>query len=186
MTKNQVKLGQVKGIPAVIFSATFGKHMEYGDQKGTSHSGLHIIEQFKKSSNSQKLAAGDIQTDREYQGTLNERATTVEITAVDLRAKTFIASVNIYSSAKVSTFFPVGTTLEKAKEYIREAWKDHCTYGSSQYGGGDVDIYKQMRDSFALKWVGMATIESQQIWVGSGFVGPNVDTAFPAVNNKFK
>ncbi len=55
---------------------------------------------------------------------------TVTIKSVDLRANTFVADVNIYGTAKESTFFPVGTTLDKAKEYIKAAWKDACTYGS--------------------------------------------------------
>ncbi len=185
MRKDEVKLGNVHGIPDVVFSPTFGDHMKFGDKKGTSHSGLHLIGEFKKTANNQTLAAADIQKDKNYAGKLDTRATSVDIAEVDLRAKTFKASVNIYGTAKVSTFFPVGTTLDKAKEYIRAAWKDHCTYGSSDYGGGDVDIYKQMRAAFGLQWVGQATISGQQIWVGSNLAGPNVDTAFAAVNNKF-
>ena len=137
--------------------------MKFGNNRGTSHSGLHLIDEFKKNVSNAALNAGDITTGQSFAGTLNGRATTVTITDVDLRAKTFKASVNIYGTAKISTFFPVGTSLAQAKEYIKAAWNDHCTYGCSTYGGGDMDIYNQMRNAFGLNWVGMAKMGLQDI-----------------------
>lgn len=184
MRKNEVKLSNLKPTPPVIFSGTFDAHMTLGDKKGASHSGLHLIGEFRKTEPAEALKAADIKKDATFAGRLNDRATTVTITEVDARTKTFKASVNIYGEAKVSTFFPVGTTLATAKDYIRAAWRDACIYGSSSYGGGDVDIYKDMRKAFGLNWVGMATMDSQETWVGCAHSG-TVDTAFPAVNNKF-
>lgn len=180
---NKVGIAPNKAIPNLVFSGTFDKHMASGDKKGTTHSGLHLISGFVKDSGG-KLASGDLKVNESYTGRLDDRAATVTIKSIDLRASTFVAEVDIYGTGKESTFFPVGTTLEKAKEYIKAAWKDACTYGSSEYGGGDVDIYKDMRKAFGLNWVGMATISSQEIWIGCQHSGP-VDTAFPAVNNKF-
>ncbi len=188
MRKDQVNALKVgiapnKAIPSLIFSGTFDNHMVSGDKKGTTHSGLHLISGFVKDDDS-ALKAADIKANSSYTGRLDDHATTITIKSVDLRANTFVADVNIYGTAKESTFFPMGTTLDKAKEYIKAAWKDACTYGSSAYGGGDVDIYKQMRTAFGLNWVGLASISSQEIWVGCAHSG-SVDTAFPAVNNKF-
>jgi hypothetical protein len=188
MRKDEVKLSKVgvapnPVIPAVIFSGTFDNHMVSGDKRGTSHSGLHLISGFRKNAGG-ALTAADIVAGNSFDGRLDDRATNVVIRSVDLRVKTFIADVNIYGTAKQSSFFPVGTTIDTAKGYIRAAWKDACTYGSATYGGGDVEIYKQMRTSSGLNWVGMATISSQEIWIGCAHSGP-VDTAFPAVNNKF-
>jgi hypothetical protein len=166
---NKVGIAPNTPIPALFFSGTFDNHLVSGDKKGTSHSGLHLISGFRKDS---------------YTGRLDDRATTVTIKSVDLRAKTFVADVNIYGTAKESTFFPVGATLDAAKGYIKAAWKDACTYGSAAYGGGDVEVYKQMRSAFGLNWVGMATISSQEIRIGCAHSG-SVDTTFPAVNNKF-
>jgi hypothetical protein len=184
MKKGDVKLSQVKNIPTLIYKATYDEHMRFGDKKGGVHSGLHLIGEFTDNATGRALKASDIVKDRVYAGRLNDRATTVTITEVDLRAQTFKASVDIYGTAKISTFFPVGTTLALAKKYSEEAWKDHCTYGSSDYGGGDVDIYKQLRKAFGLNWVGMAKIGTQEIWVGSEHSG-SVEASFPAVNNKF-
>jgi len=180
---NKVGVAPNKAIPTLIFSGTFDNHMLYGDKKGGTHSGLHLISAFVKDEGG-ALKSADIVANKSFTGRLNDKATTVTIRSVDLRVSTFAADVNIYGTAKESTFFPVDTTLDKAKEYIKAAWKDACTYGSSAYGGGDVDIYKDMRKAFGLNWVGMATISSQEIWVGCAHSG-SVDTAFPAVNNKF-
>lgn len=189
MKKSEVKLGQVgkapnPAIPAVVFSGTFDNHMQHGDQRGQSHSGLHLIGDFTKA-NGQILTAQDIVAGNAFAGgRLNGHAATVTIGEVDLRSKTFTADVNIYNHPKTSTFFPVGTSLANAKDYIRAAWRDYCTYGTAAYGGGVVDIYKDMKNAFGLNWVGMATIGGQEIWIGCAHAG-SVDTAFPAVNNKF-
>lgn len=184
MRKDQVKLSKIKAIPALIFKPTFDNHMKLGDKSGSTHAGLHVIGEFTKD-NGQTLAVRDIVRGASYQGSLSNRQTTVTIKDVDLRAKTFLADVNIYGNIKSSTFFPIGTTLVQAKNFIREAWKDHCIYGSSEYGGGDVEIYNQMRTRFRLNWVGTTKINGQKIWVGSQLQRP-VPTAFPAVNNKFR
>jgi hypothetical protein len=180
---NKVGIAPNTPIPALFFSGTFDNHLVSGDKKGTSHSGLHLISGFRKDAGG-ALTAADIVANESYTGRLDDRATTVTIKSVDLRAKTFVADVNIYGTAKESTFFPVGATLDAAKGYIKAAWKDACTYGSAAYGGGDVEVYKQMRSAFGLNWVGMATISSQEIRIGCAHSG-SVDTTFPAVNNKF-
>ncbi len=182
MRKDEVKISQVK-VPAIIFGPSFDNHMKFGDKSGQSHTGLHILFEFTKTGG-QRLSGSDIKRNAQIAGTLNGKSTTGTIKEVDIRAKTFKAEINIYGKIKVSTFFPIGTTLGQAKNYIREAWKDHCTYGSARYGGGDVDIYKQMRTRYNLNWVGMATIAFQQIWIGSAQSGTLV-TAIPAVNNMF-
>ena len=108
--------------------------MDSGDQRGRSHSGLHLIANFTKA-NGNALAGTDIVTGNTFAGgDLGGRNTSVSILDVDLRAKTIRANVNIYGTDKMSTFFPVGTTLTQAKGYIRAAWKDFCTYGSAAYG----------------------------------------------------
>ncbi|HKC62404.1 MAG TPA: hypothetical protein VKB86_02145 [Pyrinomonadaceae bacterium] len=187
MRKDQVKLSQVgknKQIPALIYKGTFDNHMKFGDQSGQSHSGLHLISEFKKA-DEQPLKTSDIVKGRSYTGTLNTRQTTVKIIEVDATTGTFTADVEIYGKAKTSTFFPPALNLAKAKECIEAAWKDHCTYGTAEYGGGNVDIYKQMREKFKLNWLGMAKINGRTTWVGCAHAGPVV-TAFPAVNNKFR
>lgn len=183
MRKDQVKLSEVHDIPVLTYANSFDQHMQKGDKSGQTHSGLHLLSLFKKSSGS-SLSNSDIARGQEYAGRLDGRATTVTIKSVDARASTFTAAVNIYGVAKTSTFFPVSTSLSQAKDYIQAAWKDHCTYGTTTYGGRDVDIYKQMRTRYGLNWVGMVSIGGQQVWVGSPYAG-SVVTAFPAVNNKF-
>lgn len=183
MRKDQVKLSNVKNIPALIFAGTFDSHMKLGDKSGQSHSGLHLLCDFKKPTG-QALQKSDIVQNAVIAGKIGEKSATITITDIDLRATTFKASVDMYGKAKVSTFFPPGMDISKAKECIKAAWINHCTYGTSAYGGADVDIYQQMRSRFGLNWVGMATLGGQEIWVGSALAG-SVVTAFPAVNNKF-
>lgn len=193
--KDMVKQGAVgntaagkKAIPKIVYAGSFDAHMKFGDKKGSSHSGLHIICEFRKA-NGSRLDKADILLGRAYTGRINKAGggdlgATVQITAVDERAGTFTADVTIYGQAKTSTFFPAGTDLAKAKQYIEEAWKDHCTYGTTEYGGQNVDIYRQMRERFGLNWVGLATINAQRVWVGSDKAG-SLEKAFPAVRNKF-
>ena len=184
MRKDQVKLSNLNGINNIIYAGTFATHMQHGHHSGQTHSGLHVVASFLKNGNNLPIAAPDIVTGAVIQGTVNGRAATLTVSAVDARTRCFKASVNIYGTAKVSTFFPAGTSLATAQGYIQAAWRDHCTYGTTAHGGGDVDIYKQMRAAFGLNWVGMATIGGQQTWIGSALSGSLV-TAFPAVNNKF-
>lgn len=175
MTKSEVKLSKVgiapnPPIPALVFAGTFDNHMQFGDRDGTCHGGLHLIGGFRKADD-QRLALVDLTVNSVYAGRIAtgtgnpapDRAATVTIKEVDPRANTFSAEVNIYGTGKASTFFPIGTSLDQAKNYIRAAYRDACTYGSSQYGGGDVDIYKEMRAKFRLNWIGMATINGQEI-----------------------
>lgn len=183
MRKDQVKLSNVQNLPQLVTSGTFDNHMLYGDNKGQSHTGLHLLANFLRQTG-HPLTNNDLINGQQYIGTLNNRQTTVTITEVDPRTKTFRASVNIYGTAKVSTFFPLGTTLAQAKNYIMAAWRDYCTYGTGAHGGGAVDIYVQMKAANNLNWAGMATIGGQETWIGCAHAGP-VDTAFPAVNNKF-
>ena len=124
MRKDQVKLGQVKNIPALIFAGTFVNHMKYGDKSGQSHTGLHVISEFVSKKTGRALSAGDITVGNSIEGTLNGLSTTVVIKDVDARAKTFSADVNTHGTAKASTFFPTGASLVEAKEFIKQAWKD--------------------------------------------------------------
>jgi hypothetical protein len=183
MRKDQINPRNVKNAPALIYSPTFDAHMKFGDKSGQTHTGLHVISEFRTNTG-RALSAADIAINTTLEGTLNGLSTQITIKDVDGRAKTFKADVRMYTNAKTSTFFPAGTDLVKAKEFINQAWKDHCTYGTSSYGGGKVDIYDQLCQAFKLNWVGMATINGQEIWIGSAHAG-SVVTAFPAVNNKF-
>lgn len=184
MRKDEVKLSNVNpALPDPIFAGTFENHMRMGDKSGTSHSGLHVITEFTKD-DGKTLTDADVVSGRTFRGRLDGRATTVTIRAVDTRAKTFTADVTKYDHPKRSTFFPATTTLAEAKEYIRKAYKDYCVYGTASYGGGAVDIYKQIMNKYGLRWAGMAKMNDQLIWIGCTFTGPII-TAFPAVANKF-
>jgi hypothetical protein len=68
------------------------------------------------------------------------------------------------------------------KAAITEAWEDCQIYAPQS------EIYRQMMAKYNLGMCGMATIAGQRIWIGSmkSGKGPNgIETAFPAVNNKF-
>ena len=95
---NKVGVAPNKAIPALIFSGTFDNHMQYGDKKGGTHSGLHLISAFVKDEGG-ALTSGDIVANNSYTGRLNDKATTVTIKSVDLRASTFVVDVNIYGTA---------------------------------------------------------------------------------------
>jgi hypothetical protein len=154
-----------------------------GTKKGGTHSGLHLISAFMKDEGD-ALKSGDIVANNSFTGRLNDKATTVTIKSVDLRASTFVADVNIYGTAKESTFFPGGQRWTRRRNISRLPGRARALRDRQEYGGGDVDIYKDMRKAFGLNWVGMATIFSQEIWVGCAHSG-SVDTAFPAVDHKF-
>jgi hypothetical protein len=185
MRKDQIKTSNVRPV-ALTFGTSFNSHMAAGDRKSGTHAGLHLASCIRIGGRA--LAAGDLSLNNAVDGRVVghgvDRACTITLLESDTLNGTFKASVDIYGSAKTSTFFPVGTTLDQAKEYIRAAWTDHCHYGSSSYGGGDVDIYSQLRARYGLNWCGIAEINRRKIWIGCAHSG-TCNTAFPAVNAKF-
>ncbi|RYG92051.1 hypothetical protein EU803_06280 [Loktanella sp. IMCC34160] len=180
-----VKPGNVT-VPALTFAGTFDGHMMTGDQRGHTHSGLHLTNYFTR--NGAPMSAGQLALNQDAAGRLIgagvNRAMTVRLLEQDSRSGVFKADVEIYGNSKTSTFFPFGTTINQAKDYIRDAWSDYCHFGTGAHGGKEADIYRQMKAKFGLNWVGLAKIGTQRIWVGSAQSG-SVVTAFPAVNNKF-
>jgi len=96
----------------------------------------------------------------------------------------YVADVKLRGNktSKRSSFFPASMAWPAVRASIIEAWQDYKTYHSVS------DVYDQIANKYNLSWAGYATIQGQKIWVGSlsaGTQGNPIDTAFPAVNNKF-
>lgn len=151
-------------IGGVNFASTAQKHIMLGDKTdGTgAHSGLHSL----------NLAAG------KYTGmTLADEVRDARVESI------FSASVTLKGgkTAKTSTFFPATMNWDQVKAAITEAWEDCQIYS-------DNNIYIKMKAKYGLQMIGLATIKGQKIWIGStksGKSGSGIETAFPAVNNKF-
>lgn len=147
------------------FSSKAMLHIMRGDVSGdeSAHSGLHSM----------------FEVERYYPNIINDAECRV---ATDSRCGgIYVADVKLSANrkSKRSSFFPRTMNWLSIKAVIESAWQDYNTYKSNQ-------IYVSMRKH--ISWAGMAKIDGQKIWIGSLEAGTKanpINTAFPAVNNKF-
>ena len=162
MGKNAPKKNLVE-IGSPVFANSFKTHMMEGNDKGSRHSGLHAANEL-------------IRDNSNY---------TMDVIERDCRNReSYTADVRLQGNdnSKRSTFFPNDMNYDAVKAKVIEAWRDSRTYTR------DDTIYKDLAAKYGLSWVGMAQIGTQKIWIGStksGAQGQGLETAFPAVNNKF-
>ncbi|QMW22861.1 EndoU domain-containing protein [Sandaracinobacteroides saxicola] len=148
------------------FGAGMMAHMMHGGQVAGNgpHSGLHSL----------NLAAGM------YPGLH-------EVARIDTDARVpgiYCADVALTGAkaAKRSSFFPAIMTWVQIQAAITAAWEDSHVYAPQS------EVYGQIAAKYGLSWAGLATIGGHRIWVGgtrAGTMANPLDTAFPAVNNKF-
>lgn len=148
-----------------VFAAGIQQHIMTGGQVAGNgaHSGLHSL-------NTALATYGNL--------------TQVVIETDSRVAGIYAADVSLRGgkATKRSSFFPATMNWVQIQAAITQAWRDSRTYTPRS------DIYRQLRDKYGLSWVGYATIGGQRIWIGatrSGVGDNGIDTAFPAVNNKF-
>lgn len=148
------------------FSQTFQNHMMLGDKTdGTkAHSGLHSLNvalaQYPNLTETNR-----VETDA--------RVPQIYAAYVRLRGD---------KTEKLSSFFPATMNFAAIQATVMEAWRDYKIYSPES------EIYGQLAAKYNLSWAGLALIQGQKIWIGSGGAGTannQIDTAFPAVNNKF-
>lgn len=147
------------------FEAAANLHIMNGDNhNGTgAHSGLHSMTYANQNFAGKVIA----EIDRD------KRVNDIYVADVKLRGN---------KASKRSSFFPASMAWPAVKSAIEEAWQDYKTYHTVS------EVYSQIANKYNLPWVGYATIQGKKIWIGSlsaGTQGNPIDTAFPAVNNKF-
>ncbi len=148
------------------FEPTFQQHMMDGGHTAGAgaHSGLHSL----------RTAAGT------YPG-----LTEVARIATDTRvAGIYCADMRLRGgkAPKRSSFFPATMTWAEILTAVTDAWTDSRIYAPQS------EVYGGMAAKYGLSWVGLATIAHQRIWIGAmraGTAQHPIDTAFPAVGNKF-
>ena len=168
MAKNKpsadVVAARIAGGPR--FAPTFQQHMMDGGQTAGAgaHSGLHSL----------RTAAAT------YPG-----LTEVARIATDTRVTgIYCADMRLRGgkAPKRSSFFPATMTWAEILAAVTDAWRDNRIYAPQS------DVYGGLADKYGLSWVGLATISQQRIWVGATRAGTAlnpIETAFPAVGNKF-
>ncbi|MBI4903111.1 MAG: EndoU domain-containing protein [Acidobacteria bacterium] len=158
---------------AIAYTPTCFNHMMHGTIAGGTHTGLHSLNLAAALPNL-TLAALNVA----HAGTLNGSNITVTIRERDLRvAGIIVADVTIGArNPKRSCFFPDNLNWAGVQAVIDEAYRDYQLNANN-------NIYQSKRSGAGITWAGMARIAGQDIWLAAR--GNPVDTAFPAVNNKF-
>src|SRR5262249_3717836 len=111
--------------------------------------------------------------------------TEVQRVATDSRVQSIYAAdirLRAGKAPKRSSFFPATLDYNAIRQAVTDAWLDYKIYSPES------EVYDQLANKYGLAWVGYATILGQRIWIGctrSGAHNNPIETAFPAVDNKF-
>lgn len=163
MLKEREEEKEARNSARIYYSAKFEEHIFKGEPDGKAHKGLHSLCLVKALDKSKQPAIDMIDVD----GTFN----------------TFAASAAFPGQgAKSSSFFPTEWPKAKVLAVIDEAVR---------WGWNNPVQSRNEAAEFGLKWVGYALVDGGLLMVGGigggdgSAPGKAIETAFPAVNNKF-